>query len=65
MESVGFCIPTAVVVRETYVLASPLGMTRRQRLVIVAHSDPGSHIRIISARIADRDERQVYEEGQP
>jgi uncharacterized DUF497 family protein len=40
------------------------GYTKRQRLIIVSHSDDGEErIRIISARLVTAAERQVYEEG--
>lgn len=44
-----------------------LGQTSRQRLVVVAFTEPGPDIesvRIVSARLADRGERHDYEEGQ-
>lgn len=39
-----------------------IGTTQQQRLVIVAHTDRGNRIRIISARPVTRDERKIYEE---
>lgn len=39
-----------------------LGTSRQQRLLVVAHSESGESIRIISARRARRRERRVYEE---
>jgi uncharacterized protein len=47
---------------ERYVL---LGLTERGRLVVVAHTERGADIRIISARLADRHERRTYEEASP
>jgi uncharacterized DUF497 family protein len=41
-----------------------VGMTFRARLVVVAHSERGNEIRIISARRATRTEREAYEEGE-
>ena len=41
-----------------------IGLTQRGRLVVVAHAERGSDIRIISARAATRSERQAYEEDQ-
>jgi uncharacterized DUF497 family protein len=41
-----------------------VGMTYRARLVVVAHSERGDEIRIISARRATRTEREAYEEGE-
>ncbi len=41
-----------------------IGRTRRGRLVVVAHVERGAAIRIISARPANRRERNAYEEGE-
>lgn len=40
-----------------------LGMSRRQRLLVVVHTDRGDKIRLISARRANRHERRQYEQG--
>jgi len=40
-----------------------LGMTHRQRLLVVAHTEMGDRIRIISARRATRHEQRNYEQG--
>ena len=39
------------------------GISNAARLIAVAHTDEGSLIRIISARLATRQERKIYEEG--
>ena len=39
-----------------------LGMTFRGRLVVVVHTDRGENVRLISARIPTRRERQSYEQ---
>jgi len=39
-----------------------IGLSNRGRLLIVAHTDRGNRIRIISARKTTRQERKVYEE---
>jgi uncharacterized DUF497 family protein len=39
------------------------GISQLGRLVVVAHTDHGETIRIISARIASKGERKLYEEG--
>ena len=39
-----------------------LGISNRGRLLVVAHSERDTTIRIINARRADRQERQAYEE---
>ncbi|TAJ82668.1 BrnT family toxin [bacterium] len=39
-----------------------VGMSSRRRLVIVAHTERGERIRIISARELTRAEREAYEE---
>jgi uncharacterized protein len=56
--------PAHSVGEERFVL---LGRTRRGRIVAVAFTERRENIdtiRIISARLADRGERQDYEEGQ-
>ena len=40
-----------------------LGLSFRGRLVVVAHSEHGEAIRVISARLATVRERMSYEEG--
>jgi hypothetical protein len=39
-----------------------IGMSHRQRLVVVAHADREDAVRLISARAATRVERKAYEE---
>ena len=39
-----------------------MGLSRRQRLLLVAHADRQGRIRIISAREATKNERRFYEE---
>jgi len=39
-----------------------IGLSNRFRLVIVSHADRGDVVRIISARLLTRAEREVYEE---
>ena len=39
-----------------------LGQTDRGRLVVVSHTERGSRIRLINARIAERRERKTYED---
>ena len=41
-----------------------LGRSDRGRLLIVAHTERGDDVRIISARPASRSERRQYEEGE-
>ena len=40
-----------------------IGISSNGRLLFVSHAERGSKIRIISARIAARSERKLYEEG--
>jgi uncharacterized DUF497 family protein len=40
-----------------------LGVSTSGRLLVVAHTERGHTIRIISARPATRGERKIYEEG--
>lgn len=39
------------------------GISAEGRLLVVAHTEAGDTIRIISARRATRSERKIYEEG--
>jgi hypothetical protein len=39
------------------------GMSNKDRLLAVAHTDRGNKIRIISARLATRPERKMYEDS--
>ena len=39
------------------------GMSSSGRLLVVAHTERSDAIRIISARVATKHERQIYEEG--
>ena len=40
-----------------------IGLSNRQRLLVVVHSEAEETVRIISARTADRLERRKHEEG--
>ena len=39
------------------------GVSKKNRLLVVAHTEETDSIRIISARLATRQERKIYEEG--
>jgi len=39
-----------------------LGHSARERLLVVVHTDQPNQIRLISARLATRHERRIYEE---
>ena len=39
------------------------GVSRKGRLLVVVHAEHGRGIRIISARVATRSERKIYEQG--
>ena len=39
------------------------GLSQSDRLLVVAHTDRGRKIRIISARLMAKHERKIYEEG--
>ena len=39
------------------------GVSERGRLLVVAHTEKNETIRIISARMANKGERKLYEEG--
>jgi uncharacterized protein len=40
-----------------------IGLSEVDRLLVVSHVERGDEIRLISARLASRRERRVYEEG--
>jgi uncharacterized protein len=40
-----------------------MGLSNRQRLPVVVHTEEGETSRLISARLADYHERRKYEEG--
>ena len=52
--------PDHSITEERYVT---FGVSERDRLLVVAHTDEEETIRIISARIASKGERELYEEG--
>ena len=39
------------------------GLSLQRRLLVVSHTQRGEQTRIISARLMDREERVIYEEG--
>ncbi|MDQ1256586.1 MAG: uncharacterized protein QG656_1184 [Candidatus Hydrogenedentes bacterium] len=39
------------------------GVSEQGRLLVVAHTEEAETIRVISARIANKKERKIYEEG--
>lgn len=41
-----------------------VGVSTKQRVLVVSHTEKGQALRIISARRATRRERRFYEEGQ-
>jgi hypothetical protein len=41
-----------------------IGISDRQRILVIAHSEEGETVRIISARRATRRERRFYEEAE-
>ena len=40
-----------------------IGLSRSQRLLVVSHTERDSKVRLISARLATRQERRSYESG--
>ena len=52
--------PDHSITEERYIT---FGVSERGRLLVVAHTDGEETIRIISARIASKGERELYEEG--
>ncbi len=48
---------------ETEQRAITFGVSRLNHLIVVAHTDRGRKVRIISARLVTRREREIYEEG--
>ncbi|BDA71041.1 hypothetical protein RIVM261_065360 [Rivularia sp. IAM M-261] len=57
---VDFYDPDHSVDEERYLI---VGESNRRRLLIVSYTERGNSIRIISARVVTRAEREVYEEG--
>ena len=39
------------------------GLSLQKRLIVVSHTERGNRTRIINARLMDRKERRIYEEG--
>ena len=39
------------------------GLSIQKRLIVVSHTERGGRARIINARLMDRKERRIYEEG--
>lgn len=39
------------------------GLSLQKRLIVVSHTERGDQTRIINARLMDRKERRIYEEG--
>ena len=39
------------------------GLSFQKRLIVVSHTERGDRMRIINARLMDRKERRIYEEG--
>ncbi|WP_392478182.1 BrnT family toxin [Nostoc sp. C110] len=58
--SVTFPDPDHSVRESRYVI---IGLSRFEQLLVVAHTDRGEKIRIISARNATRQEKRFYEQG--
>jgi uncharacterized DUF497 family protein len=58
--SVTFPDPDHSIGENRYVI---IGVSRVGQLLVVAHTDRGEKVRIISARRATRQERRFYEEG--
>jgi uncharacterized DUF497 family protein len=58
--SIAYSDPRHSIEEDRYII---IGFSNMNRLLIVAHTDRGSRIRIISARLAVRSERALYEHG--
>lgn len=58
--SVTFPDPEHSIGENRYII---IGFSRFGQLLVVAHTDRGEKVRIISARKATRQERRFYEEG--
>lgn len=58
--SVTFPDPDHSIGESRYVI---IGISRFSELLVVAHTDRGEKVRIISARKATRQEKRFYEEG--
>lgn len=58
--SITFPDPDHSIGENRYVI---IGISRFEQLLVVAHTDRGEKVRIISARKATRQERRFYEKG--
>jgi uncharacterized DUF497 family protein len=52
--------PDHSMIEDRYII---FGVSHRGRLLVVAHTEEDETIRIISARLASKGERRIYEEG--
>jgi uncharacterized DUF497 family protein len=52
--------PDHSIIEDRYIT---FGISMRGRLLVVAHTDEDETIRMISARVASKRERTIYEEG--
>ena len=52
--------PDHLITEDQYIT---FGVSNRGRLLVVAHTEEDETIRIISARLASKGERKIYEEG--
>jgi hypothetical protein len=59
MEATG-ADPDHSIIEDRYIT---FGVSDRGRLLVVAHTEEDEMIRIISARLASKGERKIYEEG--
>jgi len=58
--AITFDDPDHSIVENRYIT---FGLSLQKRLIIVSHTERGKIIRIINARLMDRKERKIYEEG--
>lgn len=58
--SVTFPDPDHSIGESRYII---IGTSRFKKLLVVAHTERGERVRIISARTASRQEKRFYEEG--
>jgi len=58
--AITFDDPDHSIVENRYIT---FGLSLQKRLIMVSHTERGKRTRIINARLMDRKERKIYEEG--
>jgi uncharacterized protein len=62
-DALSITIPDPVHSSERETRFVSIGLSIQRRLLVIVHTDRGARIRLITARVATRHERKIYEEG--